>query len=140
MREDTNPDEPIYVPGPMRWLMGLLIVAGAIGFGLIGWLLFRAPATTFPSPLVGPFLAAFFEFCAFGFGFIGIRLLVMRTADERLLTPRASVGAGIGAVLFAGFVLVLAAAMRSLDAAALAIFPFALGAWLFKSGRKRQQE
>ena len=131
-------EREVKVPQPVRWILGICVLAASVLFGLLAWALFRADASAFANPAGGQALIGFSLLLAIGFAFIALRLFVIRTDAQPLLTAKASVVVGIGSIIVGVFLLVIAALSQLPAIASPALFPIAMGIYLYSAGKKRQ--
>ena len=131
-------EREVNVPRPLRWVLGILVLAAAVLFGLLAWALLRADSSTFVSSLGAQVLIWLSLLFAVGFGFIALRLFAIRTPSQHLFSARAAMVIGIGSIVVGVLLLFIGAYTRLVDVASPALFPIAMGIYLYAYGKKRR--
>ena len=131
-------ERQVNIGRPVRVLLGALVLAGAILFALLAAILFTSDRTQMPSPRGALELVFFFGALALGFAFVGVRLISMKAATEKLFSPRAAIVAG-PVVCAVGIVTIISAIyIGPTDAVLAGILFVVVGCWIFWSGRWRK--
>jgi len=131
-------ERQVNIVRPVRVLLGALVVAGAVLFALLAAILLASDRTQMPSPRGALALVLLFGALAFGFAFVGVRLISMKAATENLFSLRAAIFAG-PAVSAVGIVAIISAIyVGSNGAVSAGILFVVVGCWIFWSGRWRK--
>ena len=133
-----TPDGQVKLGRPVRVLLGILMLAGALLFLLLGAVLLISDIPEIPSPFMAIALGLVFIVLGLGFGFVGVRLIAMKAATDHLISANAAVIGG-PVICALGLAITLAAFyFGPLDAISGGIFFMGIGYWLYRSGKRRQ--
>lgn len=111
----TTADRPLHVGRPIRILLGAVIgCGGAILAGVLLIILLADDVSKKESPAAGLLVVGSTILLALSFIYVGWRLVVLRSHQDRLVGPRAATGAAIIVAVLAGVTLLIGIAEAEL--------------------------
>lgn len=119
-------------------LLGSLVLAAALLFALLAAIICFNDRTQMPSPSGALVLAFFCGALAVGFAFVGVRLVSMKAATDKLFSPRAATIAGPAVIALGIVTIVSAIYIGPVDAVWAGIFFVVIGFCVYRSGRWRK--
>jgi len=123
---------------PVRILLAALVLAAALVFLLAGVAILSADRTQMPSPRGALVMALLLIALGLGFGFIAVRLVIIREATAHLFTTKAALVAGPLISVLGLTTAITATFHKQTDAIFAGIALIAIGYRLYRSGQQRK--